>query len=157
MRSSRRHLRKKIRGTRRRKQMRGGSFRVQFASKNAAEDLRPRSETLEQPTLQWNSGNGAALYTVLMWDPDAPASSWIHLLVVNIPGSNLSAGETVLPYMPPTPPSGTHRYYITLYKQSGRINVSPPSQRGNFDVGGFVAQHTLAKMGEKMIRVAAEN
>ncbi len=151
--SSRRQTRKHRKGTRRK--MRGG-FRVQFASRDAVGNLRPRSETLEQPVVQWNSGNGSGLYTVLMWDPDAPAASWIHFLVVNIPGSNILDGETILSYTPPSPPSGTHRYYVSLYKQPGRISVSAPPQRGNFDVAGFVETHGLTKIGESMIRVAAD-
>lgn len=151
--STRRH-KKQRRVTRRKVYQRGGEFSVLFQGKEAKGNLRARSDTLVQPVIAWNADPNR-LYTVLMWDPDAPASSWIHLLVVNTPSANLSQGETLLAYEPPTPPSGTHRYFVSVYQQPQKLDILVPTERGNFDVSAFVNKHKLVKIGEKMIRVRA--
>ena len=59
-------------------------------------------------------------------DPDAPSRlnptnrEIRHWLTVNIPGSDLSAGETFADYRGSMPPLGTglHRYIFLLFKQS---------------------------------------
>ena len=127
---------------------------MQFQGKEARGNLRARSETLTQPIVSWSSVPGK-LYTVLMWDPDAPQASWLHLLVVNTPSANLSKGQTLLSYTPPSPPSGTHRYFVTVYEQQQKLSMSSPEERGNFDVNDFVLKHQLVKIGEKMIQVRA--
>lgn len=127
---------------------------MQFQGKEAKGNLRARSETLMQPIVSWTSEPGK-VYTVLMWDPDAPEASWIHLFVINTPSANLSKGQTLLSYTPPSPPSGTHRYFVTVYEQLQKITLSPPEERGNFDVNDFASKHQLVKIGEKMIQVRA--
>jgi phosphatidylethanolamine-binding protein (PEBP) family uncharacterized protein len=48
-------------------------------------------------------------FTLLVVDPDAPTPghpkyrSWLHWLVVNIPGNDPARGEEVEAYMPPEP------------------------------------------------------
>ncbi len=61
-------------------------------------------------------------------DPDAPAGTWVHWVVWNIPAevSKLEEDEKItysrgkndfgkLEYGGPCPPSGTHRYFFKLY------------------------------------------
>ena len=62
-------------------------------------------------------------------DPDAPAGNWIHWVLFNIPPNISSLDEDDVPleamqgensfgnnnYGGPCPPTGTHRYIITLY------------------------------------------
>lgn len=45
----------------------------------------------------------------------------------NIPGGNISEGETVFNYLQPFPAKGTgyQRMIFILYKQSNEINFSP--------------------------------
>ena len=53
-------------------------------------------------------------------DPDAPSRAdpkwgeWRHWLVVNIPGNDISKGDTIAQYIGAAPPVGTglHRYVI---------------------------------------------
>ena len=149
--ATRKH-RKNAKSTRRKQK--GGAFSVQFQGKEAMGNVRPQNQTLEQPIVQWNAKSNG-LYAILMWDPDAPAPSWIHWFVVNIPGAQLSEGETLLSYKPPTPPSGTHRYYVTVFQQPQHLTIYIPGERGNFSVPQLVSQHGLRKIGEKMIRVKA--
>jgi len=83
-----------------------------------------------------------------MVDPDAPsrdnptAAQWLHWLVVNIPGSDLKAGDVslgkvLMQHNGPSPPqnSGPHRYVFVLYDQgktSVRSRVS--RNRAGFDL-----------------------
>lgn len=68
-------------------------------------------------------------------DPDAPSRDdpirreFRHWLVVNIPGSNLTEGETVFQYIGSGPPKGTgyHRYvFLLFHQQDGKINFDSP-------------------------------
>lgn len=45
--------------------------------------------------------------------------------MVNVPGSDLSQGDTLADYIGSGPPegSGLHRYVFLLYKQPGKLNV----------------------------------
>lgn len=59
----------------------------------------------------------------LLTDPDAPSRQnpklreWRHWLVVNIPGSEVSKGQTISDYNGPSPPKGTGG----LFKTNNRI------------------------------------
>lgn len=63
------------------------------------------------------------LYALVMVDPDAPSRAepiyreFVHWVVLNIPGSDVAAGEQVATYFGAAPPcnSGPHRYYIFLF------------------------------------------
>lgn len=56
--------------------------------------------------------------------PEPVYREWHHWLVVNIPGSDLVAGETLSPYIGSGPPEGTgiHRYVYILYEQPGVLD-----------------------------------
>ena len=130
------------------------TYSVAYKGKNINGSERPRANTLTKPNVRY-SRPSQDFSTLLIWDPDAPAKSWVHWLIVNIPGSQISQGQEILRYEPPTPPSGIHRYFVTLYTQPGKLTVSPPSQRGNFNVENFQTQYNLKKFGEKMVQVRA--
>jgi len=86
------------------------------------------TQVKDMPHVHWNA-EGNALYTLCMTDPDAPSRAdpknreWLHWLVVNIPGSEVTKGHTVVGYIGSAPPkgSGLHRYVLLLYKQSAKI------------------------------------
>ncbi|KAG5685018.1 hypothetical protein PVAND_014221 [Polypedilum vanderplanki] len=76
-----------------------------------------------------------AYYTIVMTDPDAPSRKepsrreFRHWLVVNIPGNDISNGETIFEYIGSGPPQGTglHRYVFLLFKQkNGKIDFEGP-------------------------------
>lgn len=127
-----------------------GGFSVQFAGKEANGTRRNRKNTLMPPTVTIRK---KGLFTLLMTDPDAPAGNWLHWLVVNIPDGAVQKGKIITSYAPPTPPSGVHRYYISLYKQESPIDMTV-SERAAFDNSFFENIYGLTKIGEKMIRVA---
>jgi len=64
---------------------------------------------------------------LLVEDPDAPAGTWNHWIVFNIPAATVRISENSIPgiqgknswdkneYGGPMPPSGTHRYFFKVY------------------------------------------
>ena len=97
------------------------------------------------------------LYTLLMIDPDAPSKAepmyreFVHWVVVNIPGCDITAGEVVAPYFGAAPPykSGPHRYFIFLYEQPTPLSPTEVSNLVDYFVrrGGFTIVRWAAKMG----------
>ncbi|KAL1453963.1 hypothetical protein WDU94_010264 [Cyamophila willieti] len=88
-----------------------------------------RSEYYKKaPHISWDA-SGHCYYTLIMTDPDAPSrqnptlGEFRHWLVVNIPGDQVTRGETLTEYMGPDPPQGTgfHRYIFRTYRQMGKI------------------------------------
>jgi len=83
------------------------------------------------PQLSWSGApDGTKSFALTCIDPDAPMGDFIHWLVYNIPasakgiprGGPLPEGATEVAndfgktsYGGPCPPSGTHRYFFTLY------------------------------------------
>jgi phosphatidylethanolamine-binding protein (PEBP) family uncharacterized protein len=131
-------------------------FTVQYGQTNANGKAMTKKNTVSEPTVSF-TGNPDTLYTLVMSDPDAAAKSWLHWLVVNIPGdsNDIFQGETVMSYTGPSPPSGTHRYIFTLYQQpSGSIMVTKPYERGNFPVEAFEQQHSLQKIVSRTMKVS---
>ena len=78
---------------------------------------------------------GAKSLSVIMDDPDAPAGTWVHWVVFDIPavgrieensvpgkqGINSGGGRD---YSGPCPPSGTHRYFFKVYALDKMLNLS---------------------------------
>lgn len=68
----------------------------------------------------------SSVINLICSDPDAPSredqkfGEIRHWLVVNIPGSDLAAGETKFQYVGSGPPngSGLHRYIFLVFKQA---------------------------------------
>ena len=64
------------------------------------------------PTLSWST-KPDSLYAVFMMDPDAPSRKnpkkreWYHWGVLNIPGMDISNGETIAEYIGAGPPQKT--------------------------------------------------
>jgi hypothetical protein len=97
------------------------------------------------PELQWQDPpEGTESFALVVEDPDAPARTWIHWVVYNIPADQRSFDESVpaeteLPggalqgqnswsrtgYGGPCPPRGTHRYFFTLYALDTTLDLEP--------------------------------
>ena len=97
------------------------------------------------PPLTWSNGpSGTKSYALICDDPDAPAGTWVHWVVYNIPANvtafleNLPKTETLKNrtlqgrndfrknyYGGPCPPGGTHRYYFKVYALDTMINAGP--------------------------------
>ncbi len=86
-------------------------------------------------------------------DPDAPAGTWVHWVVFDIPvlgkikensipgkqGKN-SAGE--MKYHGPCPPSGTHRYFFKVYALDTFLNLKEGTSKEQLEKA--MAGHILA-------------
>ncbi|XP_062562284.1 protein D3-like [Armigeres subalbatus] len=126
------------------------------AEANLGNELTP-TQVKEQPTVSWDAEPGA-LYTLVLTDPDAPSREkpkmreWKHWVVVNVPESDVAAGETVAEYIGSAPPqnSGLHRYVFLVYKQTdGKVQFDEPKlsnrnpNRGKFRVAEFAEKYHL--------------
>jgi Raf kinase inhibitor-like YbhB/YbcL family protein len=99
------------------------------------------------PALTWSDPPaGTQSFALIVDDPDAPAGTWVHWVLYNIPADKRSlqedlpvTGKNVDPsavyfgknssgntrYDGPCPPSGTHRYYFKLYALDTLTNLLP--------------------------------
>lgn len=117
-------------------------------------ELTP-TQVKDVPTVDWPAKDDE-LYMVAMVDPDAPSRKeprfrhWLHWLVVNIPGKDMSKGETIAEYVGSGPPegSGLHRYVFLVYAQKDhRIHTSlkltntSAAGRASFSIREFAGQH----------------
>ncbi|CAH0561831.1 unnamed protein product [Brassicogethes aeneus] len=111
------------------------------------------------PTVKWNADSNS-LYAVCMTDPDAPSREqptyreWHHWLVGNVPGDDISKGETLSAYIGSGPPQGTglHRYVFLIYKQPGKLTFDEkrlPNNsgdgRGCFSIKKFAEKYNLGQ------------
>lgn len=114
------------------------------------------SQVRRAPVVAFKSPPGK-LYTLLMIDPDAPSRAeplyreFVHWVVVNMPGCDITAGEVVAPYFGAAPPykSGLHRYYFFLYEQPTPLSPTEVSNLLDYFVrrGGFTIMRWASKMG----------
>jgi Raf kinase inhibitor-like YbhB/YbcL family protein len=109
-------------------------------------DLIPVTYTADgediSPPIEWECGFGAGSFALICEDPDAPAGTWVHWVVYNIPGGarflaeGLPAEEELeggilqgrnswgaTGYGGPAPPSGKHRYYFTLFALESPLDL----------------------------------
>jgi hypothetical protein len=122
------------------------------------EDISPALSWTEPPA-------GTQSFALIMDDPDAPAGTWVHWVLFNIPVSARSLPETfpsdaILPdgsmsgnssfggpgYGGPCPPSGTHRYFFKLYALDEMLAISAGATKGELEkamVGHILAQGEL--------------
>ncbi len=78
---------------------------------------------------------------LIMYDPDAPRGTFTHWIMWNISPDTKTIFQNSVPpqavqglnganktgYIGPCPPSGTHRYFFTLYALSDLISISKDS------------------------------
>ena len=111
------------------------------------------------PQLRWEGvPEGTRSCALSMTDPDAPGGTFIHWLIHDIPRDVTIIERGALYALPtgarqvkndfgkeryggPCPPSGTHRYYVTLYGLD--VDRLRDINRGNFFK--LVKEHSLAK------------
>lgn len=97
------------------------------------------------PELDWfGTPEGTVSLALIMDDPDAPAGTWVHWVLYNMPMdlSGLREGMTGVGvdgtnswnrtgYGGPCPPSGTHRYYFKLYALDVNLELGPGAKKGD--------------------------
>lgn len=111
------------------------------------EDISPSLVIEEIP-------EGAETLALIVDDPDAPAGTWVHWVVFNIPVTNrIEEGEVPgnqgindfkkEKYGGPCPPSGTHRYFFKLYALDQELGLSEGASKR--DVEAAMEGHILAQ------------
>jgi Raf kinase inhibitor-like YbhB/YbcL family protein len=99
----------------------------------------PRTYTCDgvnvSPPLEWSGvAKTAKTVAIVVDDPDAPAGTWAHWVLYNLPADNIGLVENLpaneklvaggfqgkndfekIGYGGPCPPSGTHHYYFKIY------------------------------------------
>lgn len=115
------------------------------------------AETTEAPAIRFPKQEGM-YYTILMYDPDAPAGNWAHMLKMNV-SSGDEHGDVLMSYIGPSPPAGskTHRYITSVYRQHGYVDSLPTyGTRAKFDVDRLVATYHLQHLGSSTFTVDAK-
>ena len=120
------------------------------------------------PPLRWSGApSGTGSFALLLEDPDAPAGSWVHWLLFNIPpqlrafpaglerapqlangarhGSCWGVGRFErIGYQGPLPPAGAaHRYVFELVALDGPLDLEPGCTV--FDLRAAITEHQLAR------------
>lgn len=106
------------------------------------------------PNIKWNEPPpGTKSFALICEDPDAPAGTWIHWVIFNIPDTTreLAAGFPDAAEFPgeirqgrndfgrigyggPCPPSGKpHRYFFRIFALDQMLNLPPGSDRKELD------------------------
>src|SRR3954466_3312781 len=115
------------------------------------------------PPLEWSGlPKSAKTIAIIADDPDAPAGTWVHWVIYNLPADTMGMIENVpltaevkggalqgrndfekIGYGGPCPPSGTHRYFFKLYAWDTRLNLTSSATRA--DVLKAIPGHILAE------------
>lgn len=127
----------------------------------------PRQYTCDgpdiSPGLSWKGvPEGTRSLALICDDPDAPARTWVHWVLFNIPAgekglpaeiaskATLSSGSLQgtndfgrLGYGGPCPPGGTHRYYFKLYALDIVLPLNAGAKKAQVEAA--MAGHILAQ------------
>lgn len=118
-------------------------FTVQYGPTVVSAQELNAQETSTAPSVSYVVPKDAKLFTLMMFDPDVPqkGKEYLHWLIVDIKGNDLSTGRVLVPYEGPHPPpnSGIHRYIFTLLHQPEPF-AGPIPSRTEFKFQEFFRQ-----------------
>src|SRR3989442_444678 len=130
----------------------------------------PRAYTCDgvniSPPLEWSGvPKTAKTIAIVCGDPDAPAGTWVHWVLYNLPADKIGLIENtpateILPggglqgtndfkkigYGGPCPPSGTHRYFFKLYALDAELSLKSGATKADLEKameGHIVSQGRL--------------
>lgn len=128
----------------------------------------PRKHTCDgpdvSPPLSWDAPPGAVQsFALIVDDPDAPAGTWVHWVLFDLPAATRDLPEGVprdeqlasgarqgrndfrrVGYYGPCPPAGpVHRYFFKLYALDARLNLKPGASKA--EVERAMQGHILAQ------------
>ncbi len=115
------------------------------------------------PSLSWsNIPADAKSLALICDDPDAPAGTWVHWIIYNMPPASKGLQEGVLPiqelahdtkqgttdfkkigYGGPCPPKSTHRYFFRLYALNAKLNLEAGATKKQLLIA--MEKHILAE------------
>jgi len=101
------------------------------------------------PPLHWEDvPEGTKSIALICDDPDAPAGTWVHWVLFNLPAETRELAENIPPdrtlpngarqgtsdfgrigYGGPCPPSGTHRYFFKIYALDTQIDLAAGAKK----------------------------
>ena len=140
-------------------QEKGGTVSLQISSTafSAGESI-PKKFTCDgpdvSPQLKWNDPPAKTQsMTLIMDDPDAPAGTWVHWVLYELPANTRDLSEGIakqeqLPsgarqgrndfgkigYGGPCPPPGkAHRYFFKLYALDTKLNLKPGATKAELE------------------------
>jgi Raf kinase inhibitor-like YbhB/YbcL family protein len=126
----------------------GGAIPSRFTCEG--ENISPTLEIAGVPA-------GAQSLVLIVEDPDAPAGTFTHWLVWNIPPGTTKLRGGAAPggalqgtndfgnagYSGPCPPTGTHRYFFRLSALSGSLHL--PAGASRKDLDNAIRGHVVAR------------
>ena len=143
------------------------TFSLQCAAFTNEGDI-PRNHTCDgadvSPALAWSDPpTGTQSFSLIMDDPDAPAGTWVHWVLYDLPaqtralpegvpkerelkdGSRQGRNDFSRPgYGGPCPPRGAaHRYYFRLYALDAKLGLLPGAAKA--DVERAMKGHILGQ------------
>jgi hypothetical protein len=150
-------------------QAKGGAMPLQISSTVFSNGgAIPKQYTCDgadvSPPLSWkDSPPSTQSFALIADDPDAPAGTWVHWVLFNIPAGAMGLPEGVkkqeqLPdgtqqgrndfrkigYNGPCPPPGKpHRYFFKLYALNGKLNLKPGGTKAELEAA--MKSHVLAQ------------
>jgi Raf kinase inhibitor-like YbhB/YbcL family protein len=116
------------------------------------------------PLLSWtDSPPGTTSFALIVDDPDAPAGTWVHWVIWNIPHTTQLMPKNVMKsgtlpdgsaqgrndfgsigYNGPCPPPGkTHRYFFRLYALDAKLALQPGATRQQLEAA--MKGHVIGK------------
>ena len=118
------------------------------------------------PPLEWSDvPKNAKTIAIIADDPDAPAGTWVHWVLYDLPAENIGLVENLpatenlkaggfqgvndfgkIGYGGPCPPSGTHRYFFKLYALDNYLSLKVGATKAQVEKameGHIVAQGQL--------------
>jgi len=131
----------------------------------------PRGYTCDgsnvSPPLEWTGvPKSAKTLAIIADDPDAPAGTWVHWVLYNLPADKIGIIENTpmtetlsgggmqgmndfrkIGYGGPCPPSGSHRYFFKLYALDSELPLQPRATKA--DLEKAMQEHVVAQ-GELM-------
>ena len=99
-----------------------------------------QGEDINPPLTISGIPEGTKTMALIVDDPDAPAKTWIHWVVFNIPPMAEIAQDNIPgtqgyndfgrnDYGGPCPPSGTHRYFFKIYALDTELSLKEGSTK----------------------------
>ena len=117
----------------------------------------PRQYTCDginvSPPLEWSGvPKSAKTIAIIADDPDAPAGTWVHWVLYNLPADNIGVVENVpstetlkaggfqgkndfgkIGYGGPCPPSGAHRYFFKVYALDNELPLTAAATKAELE------------------------
>ncbi|XP_071099582.1 uncharacterized protein C56G2.4-like [Haliotis cracherodii] len=109
-------------------------------------------------------------YTLIMYDPTpelnkTKQNSYVHWMIVNIRGTNITSGDEVYDWLLPMTSTLTQLYLFALFEQTTSVNVSSAksysrdgchefvSNRCDYRAGDFIRANQLSLVGLRFLKI----